>query len=135
MLPGYRMYEHTQITTADRGRLLLLLYEGAIAFLHEAERQMRQGDGIKARLLQTRAFEIISELMNTLNHQATGEIASYLRRLYAFMLQHLAEGNVRKDPQHFDDVAHLLTTLHSAFAQAVTLMAQKGNPPDRVGTL
>ena len=135
MLQGYRMYEHAQITTADRGRLLLMLYEGAIAFLHEAEQRMRQGDGIKARLLQTRAFEVIAELMNTLNHQATGAIASDLRRLYAFMLQHLAEGNVRKDPQHFADVARLLTTLHSAFAQAVTLVARKGNPPDRRGTI
>ena len=62
--------------------------------------------------------------MNTLNHEVGGEIASNLHRLYTFMLHHLSEGNLRKDPQHFDDVARLLTVLHDAFAQAVTMVAR-----------
>ncbi|MBI3329147.1 MAG: flagellar export chaperone FliS [Nitrospinae bacterium] len=131
MKQGYRVYQHAHVTTADRGRLLLMLYEGAINFLREAERRMRAGDGAKAREFQGRAFAIISELMNTLNHQAGGEIAANLHRLYAFMLHHLSEGNVRQDPKHFNDVARQLTILNDAFTQAVAMVARTAAPAPR----
>ena len=124
MQQGYRVYEHARITTADRGRLLLMLYEGGIDFLREGERRMRQGDDVKARYYQAKAFNIVTELMNTLDHQVGGEIAANLSRLYAFMLHHLSEGNARQAPQHFADVAHLLAILHDAFAQAVAMVAR-----------
>src|SRR5919106_844424 len=124
MQQGYHVYEQAHVTTADRGRLLLMLYEGAINFLREAERRMRDGEEVKARRFQGRAFQIIAELMNTLNHEAGGEIAANLHRLDAFMLHHLAEGNLRKDPQHFDNVAHLLTVLQDAFTQAVATVSR-----------
>jgi flagellar secretion chaperone FliS len=124
MQQGYGVYEHAHVTTADRGRLLLMLYEGAINFLREAERRMREGEEVKARTFQGKAFRIITELMNTLNHEVGGEIASNLHRLYTFMLHHLSEGNLRKNSQHFDDVARLLLVLHDAFAQAVTTVAR-----------
>jgi flagellar protein FliS len=101
-----------------------MLYEGAINFLREAERRMRDGEEVKARVFQGRAFQIIAELMNTLNHEAGGEIAANLHRLYAFMLHHLSEGNLRKDPQHFDDVARLLTVLQEAFTEAVAMVSR-----------
>jgi flagellar protein FliS len=119
MQQGYQIYEQAHVVTADRGRLLLMLYDGAINFLREAERRMLDGEEIKARMFQGRAFQIIAELMNTLNHEAGGEIAANLHRLYAFMLHHLSEGNLRKSPQHFDDVASLLMILQEAFTQAV----------------
>ena len=70
---------------------------------------MHEGEEVKARTFQGKAFRIITELMNTLNHEVGGEIASNLHRLYTFMLHHLSEGNLRKNPQHFDEVARLLS--------------------------
>jgi len=105
-----------------------MLYEGAINFSREAERRMLEGEEVKARVFQGRAFQIIAELMNTLNHEAGGEIAANLHRLYTFMLYHLSEGNSRKDPQHFDDVARLLTILQEAFTQAVAVVARPTVP-------
>jgi flagellar protein FliS len=131
MQQGYQVYEHAHVTTADRGRLLLMLYEGAINFLHEAERRMRDGDEVKGRFFQGRAFQIIAELMNTLNHEVGGEIATNLHRLYAFMLRHLTEGNLQKSPQHFDDVARLLSILHDAFKQAAAMAARPTTPVQR----
>ena len=131
MQQGYQVYEQAHVTTVDRGRLLLMLYEGAINFLHEAERRMQEGEEVKARIFQGRAFQIIAELINTLNHEAGGEVAANLHRLYAFMLHHLSEGNLRKDPQHFDDVARLLTVLQDAFTQAVTTVSRPTAPTSR----
>lgn len=132
MQQGYQSYEQAQVTTADRGRLLLMLYEGAINFLHEAERRMREGEEIKARVFQGRAFQIITELMNTLNHEAGGEIAANLHRLYAFMLHLLSEGNLRKNPQHFETVAQLLTVLQEAFTAAVAMASRPSATPSPI---
>lgn len=106
-------------------------YEGAITCLREAERRLRGGDTVQARQFQERAFAIIAELMNALNHQVGGEIAANLHRLYAFMLRHLSEGNARKNPQHFDDVAWLLTILHHGVSQAIALAAGPVVPAPR----
>jgi flagellar protein FliS len=84
---------------------------------------MQDGEEVKARVFQGRAFQIIAELMNTLNHEAGGEIAANLHRLYAFMLYHLSEGNLRRDPQRFDEVARLLTVLQDAFTQAFAVIS------------
>lgn len=99
--------------------------EGAITYLREAERRLRAGDGVNARQSQADAFAIITDLMSTVSHQVGGAIGANLHRLYAFMLQHLSEGNTRRDPQYFNDVAWLLTVLYDAFAQAVGLAAQR----------
>jgi flagellar protein FliS len=131
MQQGYQVYEQAHVTTADRGRLLLMLYEGAINFLREAERRMVEGEEVKARVFQGRAFQIIAELMNTLNHEGGGGIAASLHRLYAFMLYHLSEGNLQKSPQHFDDVARLLIVLQDAFAQAATIVSRPATPTVR----
>jgi flagellar protein FliS len=101
-----------------------MLYQGSINFLREAERRMRDGDTVKARVFQGRAFQIIAELMNTLNHEAGGEVATNLHRLYTFMLHHLSEGNLRRNPQYFSDVAHLLTILQDAFTQADVIVSR-----------
>jgi flagellar protein FliS len=135
MQQGYRVYEHAHVTTADRGRLLLMLYEGAINFLREAERRMQEGDEVKARLFQGRAFQIIAELMNTLDHEVGGELATNLHRLYTFMLRHLTEGNLQKSPQHFDDVARLLSILHDAFTQAACMVARPTLPVPHIATV
>jgi flagellar protein FliS len=129
MQQGYQVYAQAHVTTADRSRLLLMLYEGAINFLQEAERRMRAGDEAKARHFQGRAFRIVSELMSTLNHEAGGDIAANLHRLYAFMLQHLSEGNLRRDPRYFYDVARLLSILHDAFTQAATALSRPASSP------
>ena len=63
MQQGHGIYEHAHVSTADRGRLLLMLYEGAINFLQEAERRMHEGEEVKARTFQGKAFRIITELL------------------------------------------------------------------------
>jgi len=102
--------------------------EGAINYLREAERRMRAGDGVNARQSQAHAFAIITDLMSSVSHQIGGAIGANLHRLYAFMLRHMSEGNIRRDPKYFNDVAWLLTVLYDAFAQVVCLAPQGTTP-------
>ena len=41
---GQNQYRKTQVATVDRGRLIVLLYEGAISFLTKARASLASGD-------------------------------------------------------------------------------------------
>ncbi len=108
-------YQETQFATADRGRLLLLVFEGGLKFLAQARTGLESGDLPRFGQQLGRAQAVIAELMHTLDHKAGGEIAANLERLYQFMLDHLVEANRRKSVGHIEQVSRLLGTIADAF--------------------
>jgi flagellar protein FliS len=110
-------YQQAQFVTADRGRLLLLMFDGALRFLAQAESALK-ADRIEEFVDQLgRAQAVIAELLHTLDHKAGGEIAQQLDRLYRFMLEHLVEANVQKSPRHVAQVRHLMTTIADSYRE------------------
>jgi len=108
-------YQQAQFATADRGRLLLLMFDGAQRFLSQAEAGLR-AERIEEFVSQLgRAQAVIAELLHTLDHKAGGEIAQQLDRLYRFMLEHLVEANVQKSPQHVAEVQHLIGIIGDSY--------------------
>ena len=59
---GQQQYKKTQVATVDRGRLIVLLYEGAISFLTKARACLEESDIPGACGLINRAQDIIEEL-------------------------------------------------------------------------
>ena len=115
---GSVQYRQTQVSTVDKGRLIVLLYEGAIKFLREAVRAQAEGDiSAKAGFIN-RALDIITELSQSLNLADGGEIAQNLKRIYQFWIDHLIRAKVSRDTQPLDDVAEMMTSLIEAW-QAV----------------
>jgi flagellar secretion chaperone FliS len=110
-------YRRAEVGTADRRRLLMMMFDGALAFLGRAERDLADGalDGFAHHL--GRAQAIIAELLHTLDHEAGGDIAGELARLYDFMLDHLVEANVRKSPSHVAAVRRVLGVIAGAFRE------------------
>ena len=108
-------YQTAQISTADRGEVLLLVFDGALRFLTLCEQSLRDDDlaGFVEHL--GRAQAIITELRRTLNYEAGGNIAVDLGRLYSFCLEHLAEANFQKNPQHVATVRNLIGTIADGF--------------------
>ena len=110
-------YQQAQFATADRGRLLLLMFDGALRFLAQAEDGLRD-DRVEVFVSQLgRAQAVIAELLHTLDHKAGGEIAAQLDRLYRFMLEHLVEANVQKSPRHVAQVRHLMSIIADSYRQ------------------
>ena len=68
-----------------------------------------------------RAIDIINELNTVLDMEAGGEIAQNLRRLYAFMVRHLGQANMKRDPKMIQEVIELLTELNEGW-KAVTYL-------------
>jgi len=115
----YEVYKDTEIQTADQGKLILMLYDGAIRFLNIAIDNMdfRKYDIVNNNIIK--AQDIITELMLSLNMDQGGEIAKNLFNIYAYMKKRLLEGNIRKDPAILQEVVKHLTTLRSAWEEAI----------------
>jgi len=112
---GIRTYQDTAVTTQSKGRLIVMLYEGAMKFLKlaiqeaEAENYEAKGNYIN------KATDIITELNAVLDMSAGGEIAGNLRRLYCFMTDRLSQANAKNDPEMIREVITLLEELNQGW--------------------
>ena len=112
---GLEAYRDTAVSTQTKGRLIILLYEGAIKFLKLAIEKLEAGDfEAKGRYIG-KAQDIINELSAVLNMDSGGEIAGNLRKLYAFMNRHLLEANIKRDPQMIREVIRILEDLNQSW--------------------
>jgi len=114
-------YRQTEIRTADRGRLVVLLYEGAINFLKKAKNDVQEGNIEEKCNNINRATNIIQELNNSLKMDEGGEIAGNLRNLYFFMERCLVKAKIEKDgTKKMDEVIAMLSSLCEAWVEIST---------------
>jgi len=112
---GLKAYQDNAVTTQSRGRLIVLLYEGAIKFMKLALREIEANNyEAKGRYI-SKAQDILNELNAVLDMDAGGEIASNLRRLYLFMNRRLSEANIKRDPQMIREVIGLMEELSQSW--------------------
>jgi flagellar secretion chaperone FliS len=109
-------HQQQSILTATPGKLVVMLYDGAVRFLKQAAAAMRDERRAQADERLRRADAIIEELQLTLDLEA-GEIASNLQGIYVFSRRHLNEARVERDPEKVDQVAGLLSELRGSWAQ------------------
>lgn len=112
-------YQDIGISTASRGGLILLAYEGAIKFINQAKVNIEKGD-IPAKCGRiSKAMAVIEELKASLNMEDGGEIAERLYALYDYMMRQLVMANLKSDPKVLDEVLSLLKTLYSAWTEVI----------------
>ncbi len=112
---GFNAYQETAIATQNRGRLIVMLYDGAIKFLRRAIEDIQRGDfAAKGRHI-VKAQDILFELNTVLDMEKGGEVAQNLRSLYNFMQRHLTQANIRKDPRMIQEVIDLLDELNQSW--------------------
>jgi flagellar protein FliS len=117
-----RTYRANSVLTASPGQLVLMLYDGALRAMRLAregfarpEGDPRRFESINTNLLKAQA--IIDELQGTLDHQAGGEFATTMHRLYDYYNRRLLEANLRKDAQPVAEVERLLREVRDAWAE------------------
>ena len=113
----YNQYKQTQITTANQGKLIVMLYDGAIKFLNIALDNMepKTYDVVNNNIIKTQ--DIITELLLSLNMDEGGEISQNLFNLYMYFKRQLLEANIKKDPEVIKHVIKLLKELRDAWDQ------------------
>jgi flagellar protein FliS len=92
-----------------------MLYDGALRFLAEARSAIERRDVPARRVAMGRALAIVSELQNTLNMEAGGEISAELDRLYSFVTMRLTDASSTQDVKPLDEAVRVLSTLREGW--------------------
>ena len=115
---SYYKYKQTSIQSASRERLLLMLYEGAIRFTKQAIIALEKGDLAEKGVQIGKVYDIVLELMNTLDHKIGGEIAANLEQLYMYITRELTQANINNDVKPLQSVLKVLETLYQGWKEA-----------------
>ncbi len=118
----YLQYKKTQIDTADQGKLVVLLYDGAIKFLNKAveimgKEKMTGADIEIVHVNIIKTQDILSELIGSLNMEI-GDISKRLFSIYMYLNNRLIEGNIKKTKEPVMEVLKHLQELREAWAVA-----------------
>lgn len=106
----------TGVLAASPNKLIIMLYEGAIAACQSAIMHMQNADIQNKGAMLSKAIMIIeSGLRLSLDKKAGGEVAASLDSLYAYMSNRLAIANIRNQPELVHEVIKLLTDLKGAW--------------------
>ena len=108
-------YAANSVLTASPEQLVVMLYDGAVRFLRQADVALREGAWMHATERINRADAILDELLATLNMDA-GELAERLQAIYVFCKTRLIEARIDRDPVRVNQVERLLAELRGAWA-------------------
>lgn len=112
---GVKTYQDTAISTQSKGRIIVMLYDGAVRFLKLAIKEIEAGNYTEKGRYIVRVQDIINELNIVLDMEIGGEIAENLRNIYNFNYKHLSEANIKKDIKMIQDVITVLETLNEGW--------------------
>ena len=122
----------TGVIAASPHKLVVMLFEGAIAAASSGLVHMKAGKFEDKGRAITKAVLIIEEGMRaSLDSKNGGEIAANLDSLYAYISQCMMRANVRNDPAPLEEALGLLVDLKSAWdaiGAKVQPAAQPGAP-------
>ena len=118
-MKGIAAYQDSAVTTQSKGRLIVLLYDGAIKFMKLAIKELEAKNYEAKGKYINKARDIINELNAILNMNDGGEIATNLRKLYCFMNSQLSEANIKRDPKMIREVIELMEELNQSW-KAIT---------------
>lgn len=129
---AYNAYRDTNVKTASQGRLIVLLYEGAVKQLTLANSMFDENGKLPVRSIEAfgkailKAQEIITELQVSLDMEKGGEIAKNLMSLYIFFNKELTETNISKDQKRLEPIMKMISELCESWRQAA---ASSANAP------
>ena len=121
-MDGIDRYRVSEVESADPARLVVVAYDGAIAFLLRAQNALEGGRPHEAAPHIFRAKRIILHLLASLDASA-GDVTVNLERLYAFVLRRLAEAALARDAAALEDGLRILSGLRGAWAQVAEAAA------------
>ncbi len=111
-----RVGVETGVEGSDPRRLVIMLYDGALACITEAKGHLARGNVPAKGIAIGRAMRILQEgLAASLDTSAGGDIARQLGDLYEYVARRLLIANLRNDVASLDEAARLLAELRGAW--------------------
>lgn len=130
---GNKAYHQTNITTASREKILLMLYEGCIRFFKKTKLAMEAKNTAQKGEMLAKAQDIVAELLNSLDHEKGGDISKQLEALYIYIFDQSTEANIENNPEKIQICINILETLYDGWKGAIDQLqkanAAAGAPP------
>ena len=114
---AYELYRQNDVYTSSQGKLLLMLYDGAIKFLGRSRLYIDNKNYQEANRNIIKAENILTELMCTLNMDY--QLSENLFGLYDYLKQRLIEANIKKDNKAVGEVLDMLIDLRNTWQSAI----------------
>lgn len=116
-----KAYRSTAVQTASSGKLILMLFDGALRFLEVARLGMQEPpENLKRNEVIhnniTKVINIFLELQNSLNMEQGGDFSKTLYSLYAYMIERLHKANFDKSIDYLMEVNSLLLPIRDAWS-------------------
>jgi len=115
----HKSYKSADVVTADRGKLVIMIYDHCIKWIRRAEEELKAGSLEKMAKAVQRAQAGITELMCALDMEKGGDISKNLFNLYDFYGKHLTLAIKDRSAQALADVLAMMSSLREAWVVAV----------------
>ena len=134
----HKQYRRNEISTSSQGRLIIMMYEGAIKFSTMAIQSIEKGDIAGQGKYINKTHDIINELSLALDLKKGGEVAHRLESLYQYMLSQLTLANIKSDRKALQTVVKILGPLAEAWEQLFNASTNTGQgdhePPKNIAS-
>jgi flagellar secretion chaperone FliS len=110
-------YRHNEVVTSSQGKLIIMMYEGALKCVTFALEGIDSKDLAKKGIHIKKTHDIINELSCALDMEKGGDVAQKLESLYQFILHQLTVANVKSDRKALESIVNVLTPLMEAWKE------------------
>jgi flagellar protein FliS len=121
-------YGAVKVTTSSPGQVLVMLYDGLLRFLRDAQTAMIAKDRVKTGERISRSHAILAQLLGTLDSSHNPQLCVQLQALYVFCMQHLLRANIAQNPDMIGEIVVILSPLRDAWATAVGSLQKTPSP-------
>ncbi len=113
----YETYKQNTVITASPGELTLMLYNGCLKFLNQANQALLDQNMQEKNINLIKAQKIINELIVTLNMDY--EISHNLLQMYDYIYRRLVEANIKNDTEIITEVKEYVIQFRDSWKEAI----------------
>ena len=113
----HKEYQKNEVSTSNQGKLIIMMYDGAIKYANMAIQALDKKDMANKGLYIQKTHDIVNELSLALDLDKGGEVSRKLEDLYQFVLRQLTLANMKGDRQALESILKILNPLREAWEQ------------------
>lgn len=123
---AYDQYKQNSIYTSTPEELTLMLYNGLVKFIMQAQASLQDKNIEKVNISIVKAENILVHFRNTLDMKY--ELSQGLDSLYEYMYRRLVEANMKKDQEILAEILSMAKELRDTWGQAMKLAKHPQQP-------
>ncbi|AJA47845.1 flagellar protein FliS [Clostridium pasteurianum DSM 525 = ATCC 6013] len=115
---AYNTYKNNSVNFASKEQLLIMLLDGAVKFAGKAKQALLNKNIQEAHMNLVKTQDIFYELIVSLDVSKAGEWGESLRALYQFIVDKLADANMKKSVATLDEVMPFIEDVRDTWREA-----------------